>query len=194
VSGTTPEISYGSLYPQNQNGSNWIIYRLTDIMLLKAEALTQLCREGTDAEANTYNKGILDQAFTLVNAVNKRALCETQLVDTLRRNDYTDRYKMETLVLQERQRELMYEGKRWFDLVRYSQRKGNTDELSKWTMLKHQGGRGTTAAGMIANHLTKMDAIYWPYNNDEMKVNLNLVQNPAFGSGEDDSYQKTTKK
>jgi hypothetical protein len=88
----------------------------------------------------------------------------------------------------------MYEGKRWFDLVRYSQRKGNTDELSKWTMLKHQGGRGTTAAGMIANHLTKMDAIYWPYNNDEMKVNLNLVQNPAFGSGEDDSYQKTTKK
>ena len=194
VSGTTPEISYGSLYPQNQNGSNWIIYRLTDIMLLKAEALTQLCREGTDAEANTYNKGILDQAFTLVNAVNKRALCETQLVDTLRRNDNTDRYKMETLVLQERQRELMYEGKRWFDLVRYSQRKGNTDELSKWTMLKHQGGRGTTAAGMIANHLTKMDAIYWPYNNDEMKVNLNLVQNPAFGSGEDDSYQKTTKK
>jgi hypothetical protein len=27
-----------------------------------------------------------------------------------------------------------------------------------------------------------------------MKVNLNLVQNPAFGSGENDSYEKTTKK
>jgi hypothetical protein len=39
-----------------------------------------------------------------------------------------------------------------------------------------------------------MDAIYWPYNLDEMKVNLNLVQNPAFGSGEDESYEKTTKK
>jgi hypothetical protein len=51
-----------------------------------------------------------------------------------------------------------------------------------------------TGAGLISNHLAKMDAIYWPYNLDEMKVNLNLVQNPAFGSGEDDSYQKTTKK
>jgi hypothetical protein len=39
-----------------------------------------------------------------------------------------------------------------------------------------------------------MDAIYWPYNLNEMKVNHNLVQNPAFGSGEDESYEKTTKK
>ena len=99
---------------------------------------------------------------------------------------------MEELVLSERQRELMFEGKRWFDLVRYSQRKGNTDKLVTLTMMKHHTGK--TGEGMIANHLKKMDAIYWPYNLDEMKVNLNLVQNPAFGSGEDESYQKTTKK
>ena len=36
-----------------------------------------------------------------------------------------------------------------------------------------------------------MDAIYWPYNIDELKVNNLLVQNPAFGSGENDSYEKT---
>ena len=36
-----------------------------------------------------------------------------------------------------------------------------------------------------------MDAIYWPYNNDEIKVNKKLVQNPAFSSGEDKNYQKT---
>jgi hypothetical protein len=39
-----------------------------------------------------------------------------------------------------------------------------------------------------------MDAIFWPYNIDELKVNNSLVQNPAFGSGEDDSYQNTAKK
>ena len=189
VSGSTPEISYGSLYSQNQNGSNWIIYRLTDIMLLKAEALTQLVREGNEQETSEYNKSILDRAFTLVNAVNKRAVCQNQLVDTLRRNEYNSKGDMETLVLQERQRELRFEGKRWFDLVRLSQRTGNTSTLTEAALAK-----ATIGQGLISNHLAKMDAIYWPYNLDEMKVNLNLVQNPAFGSGENDSYEKTTKK
>lgn len=187
--GTTPRITYDSRYSQNQNGSNWIIYRLTDIMLLKAEALTQMVREGDDQETNEFNKSVLDRAFTLVNAVNKRAVCENQLVDTLRRNEYVSKSDMETLVLQERQRELMFEGKRWFDLVRLSQRTGNTSTLKAAALAK-----ATIGQGLIGNHLTKMDAIYWPYNLDEMKVNLNLVQNPAFGSGENDSYEKTTKK
>ena len=187
--GTTPEASYGSKYTQNQNGSNWIIYRLADIMLLKAEALTQLMRDGSDEEASEYNKSLIDRAFTLVNAINKRALCQTQLNDTLIRSNYTSKGDMETLVMQERQRELMFEGKRWFDLVRLSQRTGNTQTLASAALQK-----ATTGAGLISNHLAKMDAIYWPYNLDEMKVNLNLVQNPAFGSGEDESYQKTTKK
>ena len=189
AAGTTPEASYGSKYSQNQNGSNWIIYRLADIMLLKAEALTQLMRDGSDEEASEYNKSLIDRAFTLVNAINKRALCQTQLNDTLIRGNYSSKGDMETLVMQERQRELMFEGKRWFDLVRLSQRTGNTQTLASAALQK-----ATTGAGLISNHLAKMDAIYWPYNLDEMKVNLNLVQNPAFGSGEDESYQKTTKK
>ena len=188
AAGATPEASYGSKYAQNQNGSNWIIYRLTDIMLLKAEALTQMMRDGNDTETSKYNQSLIDQAFTLVNAINKRALCQNQLTDTLVRTDYSTKDLMENLVYQERQRELMYEGKRWFDLVRISQREGNTNTLKSAALQK-----AITGAGLIGNHLSKMDAIYWPYNLDEMKVNLNLVQNPAFGSGEDESYQKTTK-
>ena len=179
----TPEASY-SIYRQNQNGSNWIIYRLTDIMLLKAEALTQMMDSG---EASDANKSLLDRAFTLVSAVNKRSLCQTELKDTLGR--VTTKGDMEELVMRERQRELMFEGKRWFDLVRIAQRTGNTSKLKEAAMLK-----ATTGQELIGNHLSKMDSIYWPYNLDEMKVNLNLVQNPAFGSGEDQSYQKTTKK
>jgi len=188
AAGATPEASYGSKYTQNQNGSNWIIYRLPDIMLLKAEALTQMMRDGSDSDVIEYNKSLVDRAFTLVNAINKRSVCETLLSDTLIRTSYNTKGDMETLVLQERQRELMFEGKRWFDLVRLSQRTGNTQILSAAALQKASIG-----AGLISNHLAKMDAIYWPYNLDEMKVNLNLVQNPAFGSGEDDSYQKTTK-
>ena len=184
--GIEPEAGYGSKYGQNQNGSNWIIYRLPDIMLLKAEALTQMMRDGSDE--SEYNKSLVDRAFTLVNAINKRSLCEAQLLDTLIRSNYSSKADMETLVLQERQRELMFEGKRWFDLVRLSQRTGNTQTLKAAALQK-----ASTGAGLISNHLSKMDAIYWPYNLDEMKVNHNLVQNPAFGSGENDSYEKTTK-
>ena len=187
--GTSPTASYDSKYAQNQNGSNWIVYRLPDIMLLKAEALTQMMSDGEDANASDSNRALLDRAFALVNAVNKRSIMQTQLLDTLIRSNYTSKGDMETLVLQERQRELMFEGKRWFDLVRLSQRTGNTQILTAAALQK-----ATTGQGLISNHLAKMDAIYWPYNLDEMKVNLNLVQNPAFGSGEDESYQKTTKK
>ena len=189
TAGSNPSADYGSKYPQNQNGSNWIIYRLTDIMLLKAEALTQMASGSADAEVNENSTALLDRAFALVNAVNKRSICQNQLTDTLRRSDYNTKADMETLVLQERQRELMFEGKRWFDLVRLSQRTGNTEVLAAAALQK-----ATTGAGLISNHLAKMDAIYWPYNLDEMKVNLNLVQNSAFGSGEDQSYEKTTKK
>ena len=176
-------------YPSESDYNNWIIYRLPDIMLLKAEALTQMMRDGSDENASEYNRSLLDRAFTLVNAINKRSLCETQLTDTLIRGSYNTKGDMETLVLQERQRELMFEGKRWFDLVRLSQRTGNTQTLSAAALQK-----ATTGSGLISNHLAKMDAIYWPYNLNEMKVNHNLVQNPAFGSGEDESYEKTTKK
>lgn len=186
--GTTPSASYDSKYTENQNGSNWIIYRLSDIMLMKAEALTQMIQGGEDTGASDYNKSLLDRAFTLVNAVNKRSICQTLLQDTLVRSNYSNKGDMENLILQERQRELMFEGKRWFDLVRVSQRNGNTAILKAAALQK-----ATTGTGLISNHLSKMDAIYWPYNLDEIKVNKNLVQNPAFSSGEDESYKKTTK-
>ena len=179
------KVTYGSAYTGGQNSSNWIIYRLTDIMLMKAEALTMKLREGVDQATLDYNEPLLDQAFSLINAVNKRSVCETTLSDTLVRGDYQTKNLMTTLVYQERQRELMFEGKRWFDLVRISRREGSTQTLAAAALRKV-----TTGSTLIANKLVKMDAIYWPYNYEELKVNLNLVQNPAFSSGEDESYQR----
>ena len=185
TSTTNIKVSYGSAYASGQNASNWVIYRLTDIMLMKAEALTMMAREGVDQATLDYNTPLLDQAFSLINAVNKRSICQTNLTDTLLRSDYNTKNLMTVLVYQERQRELMFEGKRWFDLVRISQRDGNTQTLANAALRKV-----TTGSTLIANKLVKMDAIYWPYNYEELKVNLNLVQNPAFSSGEDESYQR----
>jgi len=182
---TTPKVGYAGLYAENENGSNWIIYRLSDIMLMKAEALVMKAQDGATTEVATANKPIFDAAFQLVNWVNKRSLCETELVDTLLRSDYSTKEQMETLVLQERQRELMFEGKRYFDLVRQARRNGSTKSL-KTAILR----KVTTGGALIDNKMSKMDAIYWPYNYEELKVNTNLKQNSAFSSGEDDSYQK----
>ncbi|MBP3252618.1 MAG: RagB/SusD family nutrient uptake outer membrane protein [Prevotella sp.] len=188
------EANYGNKYGHARinnadhyyNSSSWVIYRLTDIMLLKAEALCQLMREGSDTETSDYNAPLLAEAFSLVNAVNKRSVCEATLTDTLVASDYLTKAQMEELVLRERQRELMFEGKRWYDLVRRSLRDGNTQVLSQAAQ-KRDGVNGT----FLQNFFQKMDAIFWPYNNDELKVNKNLRQNPSFGSGENSSYQKS---
>ncbi len=180
-----PEASgYSLKWGEKTNGSNWIIYRLADIMLLKAEALAQQLREGSDLETINFNRPIIDTAFSLINAVNKRSVCQTTLVDTLVAGDYVTKSQLENLVMKERQRELMFEGKRWYDLVRQARREGATTSLSQAALHKV-----TTGSSLIANKLTKMDAIYWPYNYEELKVNTLLVQNPAFSSGVSDSYE-----
>ena len=183
TSGYTP---WSSKYSQNYNSSNWIIYRLSDIMLLKAEALTQQLREGAEAEDIAYNEPIITEAFTLVNAVNKRSIGQDDLKDTLQRNDYSTKSQMEELVLKERQRELMFEGKRWYDLVRRSLRDGSTTELCS-AVSKREGINSQYVQNFFGSQSTGLYAIFWPYNDEETKVNLNLAahQNPAFSSGEE---------
>jgi hypothetical protein len=155
-------------------------------MLLKAEAITQKMQEGSDTEVNAYNAPLLAQAFWLVNAVNKRSVCQTQLVDTLLAKDYKTKAQMDELILQERQRELMFEGKRWFDLVRRSLRDGNTEVLCQ-AVGKREGINASYVLNFFSSSTTGMNAIFWPYNDEETKVNPKLAahQNPAFGTGED---------
>lgn len=175
--------SHFSPYAENKSKANWIIYRLTDVMLMKAEALTALMSDAS--ELSDQDKNYMVQAFSLVNAVNKRSVCESVLKDTLQANDYATKEKIENLVMTERQRELMFEGKRWYDLVCRSRRDGNTDYLRQQTLMKF-----TSNTSAISGKLAKMDYIYWPYNADELKVNGNLKQNPAFGSGVDSSIEQ----
>lgn len=176
TSGATAYTSY--------NKSNFIIYRLTDIMLLKAEALSQ--KMSGEEELTGSDSTYLEEAFTLVNAVNKRSLFVTTYKDTLVMSNFATKAKLENLVFDERERELMFEGKRFYDLVRRSRRDGNTDYLRSKVPNK-----STNSATLIQNSFTKMDRIYWPYNLYELKANENLVQNSAFGSGENSSYDKT---
>ena len=171
-------------YPEKYCHANWILYRLTDVMLLKAEALVQM----VDGDAKTEaNDSLLRAAYDIVSVINKRSNCATTYMPITYAN-YSTKSQMENLVFEERARELMFEGKRWYDLVRRSLRDGNTSYLVQQVTRK-----GSDNASVVQAKLAKMDAIFWPYNLDELKVNPYLVQNPAFGSGDDNSYQNTTK-
>ena len=158
--------------------ANWIIYRLTDVMLMRAEAEVELAgdvAEGavlTEEQTQHYRN-----AFDCVSAVWKRANNKrTSTVGLLVFEDYaTSRSTMENLVLDERQRELMFEGKRWFDLVRLSRREGDNSRLIEKVLPKFQ--ENTSA---IRIKLSAADVLYWPYNREELKQNPKLVQNPAY--------------
>jgi starch-binding outer membrane protein, SusD/RagB family len=167
---------------------NWIIYRLSDILLMEAEAKVQLAT--SDADAST-----LRSAFNLVKAVNTRSLV-TNSKDSLDFTKFGTKDAMERLVLAERQRELCFEGKRWFDLMRYNYRHVTAADPSK--TLAQLSEEGTTfptnyskmLAKIIRKYTTGGDAVsyklkneaflYFPIATSELKVNSNLKQNPVY--------------
>ncbi|MBO4840811.1 MAG: RagB/SusD family nutrient uptake outer membrane protein [Bacteroidaceae bacterium] len=122
--------------------NNWIIYRTTDVMLMKAEALA-CAKLGYD-----------NDVMNLVNAVNRRSFCDFNN-ETKPEENFTNKNKttgniqqssdiipnsknskislptipkLVATVMNERQIELLGEGKRWFDLVRMAERYSNNEK------------------------------------------------------------------
>lgn len=100
-----------SIYCQN----NYVIFRLADIMLLKAEALT----------AQGKSSGV---AIGLLNDVRRRAGIK----------DYDGAVALQRAILDERARELYLEGHRFFDMVRYYNETGTSlfNNISESDMAK----------------------------------------------------------
>lgn len=149
--------------------SNWIVYRLTDVMLMEAEALV---------ERNDESRDDMRKAFGIVSAVYNRANIGQVAKDTLVFDTYNSKTKMESLVLEERHRELMFEGKRWFDLVRKARREGSNGAMLDLAKRKY------TYPDAVKSKWIKPDMLYFPINEDELKVNLLLQQNPGYDMGE----------
>lgn len=174
-SGTNTKVDRANDW-RSWNEANWIIYRLTDVMLMKAEALVQL---GSDQ---------FEAAFSLVNAVSRRAVNSLTpgAGEILKFDDYKDSQEtMEQLVMAERHRELMFEGKRWYDLLRQARRTGSTRMLAT-TVTEKQ----ITNISGIQIRLADPNALYLPYYRNELKVNPYLKQNPAYQTGDDADLEK----
>ncbi len=152
---------------------NWIIYRLSDVMLQKAEALAML---GQEVEALKY-----------VDALHRRWYCNDGSDGYVPSDDVTgitsstmysgttperglgnipepsadvSSQKCEIAVLNERQVEFLGEGKRWFDLVRYAERhaggQDGTKDAREWTE-ELPIGNGTQGVEAMVNQFLKKE-------------------------------------
>lgn len=156
---------------------NMIFYRLTDVMLLKAEALImQVTEEESDA-----NTELMKQAFDLVYLVNARSCTNRTSYLSTSRPYAKQRLLLRDLIRKERNRELMYEGKRWFDLIRYVKQEGSLDVVRSTVSSK-------VSSGASGGSFPSMDALFWPYNKDEVRVNPNLHQKSIYAKDDEDSY------
>jgi len=141
------------------NTSNWILYRLSDVMLMKAEALVQL-----DGKDNRNN------ALSLVNTTYLRS---NPLQDSLKITNYQTKTLMQDLVLRERQRELLFEGKRWYDLLRVARRNNLPQAVNDFITHK-------SVVGSVSLDIPEMNALYMPISKSELLSNPLLKQNPYY--------------
>jgi hypothetical protein len=89
---------------------------------------------------------------------------------------------MENLLFQERRRELMFEGKRWFDLVRISRRDGNQNRMLRFLSDKFSA----SVYSAVKIRLKDPYAMYFPMAKDEVKNSQGVLrQNPVYKDDED---------
>lgn len=158
-----------------QRFTNWIFYRLTDVMLMEAEALV---------ERNDTLQNDLRKAFDITNAVYRRSNLSAEDKDSLAFTTYGSQDKMREFVLLERQRELMFEGKRWFDLVRKARRDGTNGPMLDLAKRKYN------KPDAVKSKWIKPDMLYLPIHENELKVNTLLKQNPEYETDETISTSK----
>jgi len=137
--------------------ANWIIYRYADVLMMKAEALSQL---GRYVEAADYLNLIRERA-----GLGPLALQNSPMA-------------YEDAILEERALELAFEGKRWFDLMRMGRRNNYSrkDKLVEVIIRNVPSTQKRILGSKLSNPL----GWYMPIYKYELERNLNLVQNPYY--------------
>lgn len=149
-----------SLRSVGQSYAHWIFYRYADILLMKAEAINQLNDPQTAAD--------------LVNQIRTRA----HAFDFNGSPDPNNQAAMEKFILQERQREFAFEGKRWFDVLRNAKRNNYQNIQYLMDMAINSIPQDRQQAAL--NKLKDRNSHYMPINLNEMQTNKLLEQNPFY--------------
>lgn len=159
--------------PIGMSHSNWIFYRLADVLLMKAEALCQLGKQRND-------HALLEESLALVRAVRARASA-TETTNDVPDAAVINPNVLENFILLERARELAHEGKRWFDVLRHAKR-NNYAGINYLIDLASSAASPDKAFSLTQKWVGNFNSHYLPIHEDELRVNSALVQNPFYGS------------
>jgi starch-binding outer membrane protein, SusD/RagB family len=141
----------------DQYSCNWIVYRYADVLLMEAEALSQL---GNYAEASD-----------VLNIVRERADVPPLVIAN-------SKVAFEDAILNERALELAFEGKRWFDLLRMGRRNNFARKANLIEVIVQKVP--STQKRILATKLTNPMGWYLPIYKYEIERNTALVQNPYY--------------
>lgn len=164
--GSSSNVNYSGRRSSNSMDANWILYRVSDVILMKAEAMACLAEDGSPE---------LEEAFNLAYAVLDRSNPLIETKNKLKYSAYGSASLVLDFIMRERQREFFAEGKRWFDLVRMALRDNTTQKMLNLLTAKY-----ATNASAIKAKLATLNSLFSPVLKDEIKVNPALVQNPAW--------------
>ena len=148
---------------------HWSIYRYADILMMKAEALAFV----------TPGQCYGGQALAYVMQIQTRANAIYDPSTSLSvPSDTTDATAVSNYILDERDREFIFEGKRWYDLVRYANRNFPTT-VTILTNALDQVVSPSIQQTINAKYLDQ-NAYYLPIYYNELLLDPNLVQNPYY--------------
>jgi hypothetical protein len=139
---------------------NFIVYRVADIYLMKAEALIM---KGDDSWPT---------ALGLITDIRSRAQVSRPLVPG------STELEMLQLLMNERAREFVGEGKRWYDMLRIA--RYNNYAYKEYLIDEVMKGMAGGSAPVIRSILLNENAHYLPIHQDEIKFNRLLEQNPYY--------------
>lgn len=145
----------------NESDTHWFIYRYADVLLMKAEALNEL------------NRG--DEALDIVNEIR---ISRTAIYLTEEQLSGADKNGLREYIMAERSRELAFEGKRWFDVLRNA-RKDNYANIDLLLNIAIQSAPANQQQSIVAK-LRDPNSHYLPINEYELYTNKALVQNPFY--------------
>ncbi len=148
-----------------ENDQNWIIYRLAEVYLMKAEAEALL--------------GNLSDAIDLVNEVRTRGGS-----DAVTLSSSMSEYDVIETILDERKIELFAEAKNWYDMLRIGLRYNRNSLYQDLFFSECTADLNSNSATLVKANMRKNVPYSWylPINTTELSNNPNLEQNVAYAN------------
>lgn len=153
---------------RDKHDANWIVYRLAEIYLIHAEAC--LMEKGYDRK--NYSK-----AISSINKIRTRA--QIALLGEIDAENFSEEQLL-LLIMAERKKEFLGEGKRWYDMVRLA-KKSDFSKYKKLIVSVLLENVSILERPLYEMRLSKDWNFYFPIHKNEIDLGKGLLeQNPVY--------------